>query len=121
MFTDLTRRVGDYVFVRGGVRCPDGRFVRIRTGASDVLMVLVNNLGKAVAKDRIHHILYGLRANGSPEPKIIQVYVCMLRKILREKRLPFTIHSQYDIGYTLFQQGAHDACATAEHKETIHS
>ena len=48
-----------------------------------LLAVLWSAGGRIVSRDRLYDALHGLRAEGEqPEPQIIGVYVCKLRKWL---------------------------------------
>jgi two-component system cell cycle response regulator CtrA len=76
-----------------------GRTVRLTRKQYAVLELLTLRKGMSVTKQTLMDHLYG--GLDEPEPKIIDVFVCKLRKVLREVGAPDLIGTVWGRGYIL--------------------
>lgn len=71
------------VYLDGRDPCVDGKRLRLSHREHAIFSVLALNVGKVVPKERIYELVYGL-SGSDPLDKVIDVYICKLRKKLAE-------------------------------------
>ena len=80
---------------------------------------LVASEGKTVTKDQLYDALYTMRASGElPIPKVVDVYVSRLRKVLRNT--DYVIETMHGRGYRLTQTSETSDCG-ADKTQTPHT
>jgi len=77
--------------------------LRLSVSATKLLFHLSANEGKVVSKDQLMSVLYGLKPDEEPDIKIVDVFVCKLRKALNDQALGLgdMIKTVWGRGYTL--------------------
>lgn len=122
IFPDDSLVINGYKFGREGITTPSGEHIALRPAWSRMLLLLASHPGRLVTVNNLHDAMYGGRADGGPEPKIISVFVCQLRRVFRINRLPFHIRSYYTVGYGFFETVTNArATPSTEHSETLRS
>lgn len=119
LFPNLSIEWRGYRFQPGQIITPQGRAIHVKRSASLLLIMLIRHAERTLSTHSLHHMLYSTLDDGGPYEKIIAVYICWLRKMLRDCKLPFRIVTVWGVGYSIF--GAADARATTEHTQTVHS
>lgn len=66
-----------------------------------IVEILFKRFGKAVSREAILEHVYCLLPNDWPDIKIIDVFVCRLRKLLRDQECPLEIATKWGVGYIL--------------------
>lgn len=67
-----------------------------------ILSVMAHAKGRVITKDKIYDTLYWMRGESdAPESKIVDVYICKIRKRIRALSLPLTVHTLWGRGYSL--------------------
>lgn len=87
------------VLVERGMVVGEGRFVVLTTHETMLLQKLVDDFPRVVTKEALMMWLYSLRIDREPEIKIIDVWICKLRKKL--KPLGVRIDTSWGHGYAL--------------------
>lgn len=66
-----------------------------------VLGLLMASNGRVVSTARVLDALWGDRAEG-PTIKAVQVYICHLRAMLRDHKIPLEIRTHWGRGYSVY-------------------
>lgn len=71
---------------------------------SAIVKILHDNLGKPIAKERLHSAIYAMRVTDAeiPEPKIIDVFISKIRRKLSGS--PWQIKTDWGFGYSLHKR-----------------
>jgi two-component system, OmpR family, response regulator len=69
--------------------------------AHTVFSLLIKRQGRVVNKEAIWNNLYGTRADGGPDPAIINIYVARIRAVIREYSLPVKLETVWGVGWVL--------------------
>lgn len=71
-----------------------------------LVKILHDHVGKAITKERLHGAIYAMRVTDAevPEPKIIDVFVCKIRRKL--SGTPWEIKTNWGFGYSLHKREA---------------
>lgn len=76
-----------------------GRVVTLTKAEADVFEVLWKNSGRLVSKEKIMDFLFSLSPDTEPEIKIVDVYVCKIRRKL--KGMGIVIKTDWGRGYRI--------------------
>jgi DNA-binding response OmpR family regulator len=66
---------------------------------ASILYILVKRAPAVVSRASLHSIMYGDRSDGGPEPKIFDVRVSRLRRILKREECKGKIDTVWNAGY----------------------
>jgi two-component system cell cycle response regulator CtrA len=83
----------------------NGRRIGLTKRECDILEILVQRKNKAVSKNTIMTHLYALERD-EPDSKIVDVFICKLRRKLHNAGVPNLIKTVWGIGYQLVDQDA---------------
>ncbi|MGI4796834.1 MAG: winged helix-turn-helix domain-containing protein [Janthinobacterium lividum] len=89
----------------------DGRAIHLTGKEAAILELLVTRKGQVLTKDAFLNHLYG--GMDEPEPKIIDVFICKLRKKLQNAGAGNMIGTCWGRGYVLNEAAAKPAVAAA--------
>jgi DNA-binding response OmpR family regulator len=76
----------------------DGRRVRLSNRAFEIMTLLMRRPGTTVSKSAIYDATYAM-SDEPPDPKVIDVYICKLRAVLKEHGHPGLIGTTWGSGY----------------------
>lgn len=66
------------------------------------LRIMHKHFGNVVRRDFIYTALYGIRPESDqPDMTIVKVYICKIKRRLREAQAPYRIESSYGVGWRL--------------------
>lgn len=66
-----------------------------------ILAILIRKRNTLVSRTAIWNQLYSDRVDGGPNPKVIDVYVVKIRKIIKQLGLPFVLETVWGAGWVL--------------------
>lgn len=92
--------VGDVEIGANGVEYK-GQFVPMTICETEVFRRLATCFGKVVHKGRMHRALYAADPNGGPDVKILDIWICKIRKKLKAAAVPLEIKTVWGVGYQL--------------------
>lgn len=75
--------------------------IRLTTRECQLFSLLVKHQGKSVSRDMIMTHLYGHASDTEPELKVIDVFICKLRKKMRDIAATELIETVWGRGYRL--------------------
>lgn len=81
----------------------DGVPVHLTKKLLDLMAILMKRPGITVSKDRIYNQLYSI-GDPTAEPKIVDVFICKLRAVLRHHGNPGLIGTTWGVGYFLSEE-----------------
>lgn len=64
-----------------------------------ILLILVKRAPAVITRTSLHTLFYGDRSDGGPEPKIFDVHISRLRKVLKRLEAPGGIDTVWNAGY----------------------
>lgn len=73
--------------------------VRLAPQPARILGALTKAKGRALNRDSLMYAACWDRLDDWPDPKMIDVHVCTIRKALREARAPVSIQTVWGLGY----------------------
>lgn len=82
-----------------GVVVGEGRFAVLPDSEGKILQLLIDRWPNVASKESLHHAIYGLDPDGGAEIRIIDVFICRLRKKI--KPLGVDIETSWGSGYSL--------------------
>lgn len=87
------RVVDNFVYWEGKmVEWYESHSRRIVSGiTAQVFILLYNERGKRVSREKLYDALYADREDGGPDTKILDVYLCRVRSTIRRYGMPFKI------------------------------
>lgn len=93
-----------------GLIAHNGGVIRVSDYQFRMLRSLIEAYPAVVSKDRLYFHVYGEKIDGGPDPKIIDVQVCKLRRMLDPVGLVIT--TSWGVGYAIEMTEAAKAGAT---------
>lgn len=66
---------------------------------ASILGILIKRAPAIVSRDSLHLLIYGERDDGGPEPKIFDIHVSRIRKLMRRAGIPGRIVTVVNAGY----------------------
>lgn len=80
-----------------------GALLSIRHGMTQrlaiILSLLINRAPAALSRDTLHRIFFGDEVDGGPDPRIFNVYMTRLRRILKEVKADGKIITIWNAGF----------------------
>lgn len=84
-----------------GVVYHRGTRLKFSKSESEILGIFIKRLGRVVTKESLWILLYGHLPNAEPDPKIIDVFVCKIRKKLAAHKIPVAIDNIWGRGWMI--------------------
>lgn len=99
---DLRARLAALEFAHRSFALPGDELAPLTATERAIAKLLFDRRGLVVRKDGIHQALYALRPGDAPDPKVIDVLVCKMRRKLRA----WEIVTAWGEGYRLQERQA---------------
>ncbi len=80
----------------------DGEYIRLTTREMQVFAGIVKSAPRTVTTNYLMDYIYGLETDNEPQKKIVHVYVCRIRKLIKHTR--FRIDTVRGLGYKLVKK-----------------
>lgn len=113
---DARKFKGGFTLIDGFLYWSGGT-LKLKNRESDVLEALMTANGRTLHPSYLIDYIYSPRGFQPADEKIVNVFVCQLRKRLRENNVPLRINNRWGRGYWLEVVGEahqHEVCADPE-------